>query len=440
MDKTIAFPGYSALLPTLGAVLLIAAGEKAWFNRRILSSKLAVYIGLISYPLYLWHWSLLSFAHIVENETPTVWIRLGVIVLSVLLAWATYSLIEKRLRFRQHWAVATGLFITLAILGSIGYQVYWQAGYPERYPHAEHSLSWNMLWNHESSCTEKFGKEFDRYCKIYDLSKQPTVMLIGDSNANHFYPGLAKKYAQDNENLLNLGQGGCPPLYGVNVSMSEGDLHCDIITKKVFNLILETQAIKTVILSMMGNGYATGKRYVKGEDFIRIEDATNPARTKPLEILENAMRVTFRKLTASGKQVVFVISSPMLDFNPASCVDFRPWRITPAKIKTPCATPRKEIDERNGAYRAMVIKVTQEFPQVKVWDTARELCDEKYCWAMKDGKLLYRDEVHLNEAGSYWMAERFSQQLAARGKVIFCRIADFSCNRQIFCRHIDRRC
>jgi peptidoglycan/LPS O-acetylase OafA/YrhL len=59
------FPGWRALLPTIGTVLLIQSGPQAWINRRILANRGVVYIGLISYPLYLWHWPILSFVRII---------------------------------------------------------------------------------------------------------------------------------------------------------------------------------------------------------------------------------------------------------------------------------------------------------------------------------------------------------------------------------------
>ena len=70
------FPGWRALLPTLGTALLILAGPQAWFNRRVLALKPMVMIGLISYPLYLWHWPLLSFARIFVFE-PSPELRIG---------------------------------------------------------------------------------------------------------------------------------------------------------------------------------------------------------------------------------------------------------------------------------------------------------------------------------------------------------------------------
>ena len=77
IDKTRPYPGTWALLPVLGAFCLIAAGTNAWFNRYVLANRAMVGIGLISYPLYLWHWPLLTFARIVESETPAIKFRVA---------------------------------------------------------------------------------------------------------------------------------------------------------------------------------------------------------------------------------------------------------------------------------------------------------------------------------------------------------------------------
>lgn len=428
LDSGKPFPGWWALFPTIGTVCIIAAGEQSWFNQRMLASKFAVYVGLISYPLYLWHWPLLTFARIVEGETPSPVIRVAVVALIGLLSWATYWLVERRLRFRQHWTVATGLFVALGLIGTLGFQVYRHAGFPERYPQAERlarsigALAWDdQGWNRQPACTEKFGKEFEQYCEINDISRSPTVVLIGDSNANQFYPGLARTYARSNENLLNLGRGGCPPFYGLNATMLNaamqgGDLHCEIARDKALNYAIETATVKTVVLAMMGVAYASGSLGLIGKErsYIRINYPQDPTLATPLSMLEGAMRITLRQLTGAGKQVVFIISAPMLDFDPATCVDFRPWRITAAQLRTTCAISKKEVDATSEEYRVMVMKVLQQFPQVKVWDASRELCDQEYCWAMKDRTLLYRDAVHLNEAGSFFVGDRLPLQDARK--------------------------
>ena len=99
INKTFSFPGKWAAVPVLGAVLIISAGPKAWVNQKILSNKIAVWFGLISYPLYLWHWPLLSFARIVENETPSRSIRIAVVFISIALSWLTVKVVEKQFRF-----------------------------------------------------------------------------------------------------------------------------------------------------------------------------------------------------------------------------------------------------------------------------------------------------------------------------------------------------
>lgn len=94
-----AFPSWRALLPVFGAALLISAGPAAWCNRMLLSNKIAVWFGKISYPLYLWHWPLLSMAMLWNNEeTPAGMVRLGLVFLAVLLAWLTYQFIELPIR------------------------------------------------------------------------------------------------------------------------------------------------------------------------------------------------------------------------------------------------------------------------------------------------------------------------------------------------------
>ena len=91
MDESKLFPGWWAVLPTGGAFLIIFAGSSSWINAKILDNRLMVGIGKISYPLYLWHWPLLSFSHIIKGGTLEVPLTLGLLALCVLLSYLTYS-------------------------------------------------------------------------------------------------------------------------------------------------------------------------------------------------------------------------------------------------------------------------------------------------------------------------------------------------------------
>ena len=124
-NKELPFPGKVALLPVMSALLIISAGSKAWVNRTILSNKIAVWFGLISFPLYLWHWPLLSFARIVEGDVPSSDIRIGAVVLSVVLAWLTTRFIEKPIRYGGSGTVRQIVILcgSLLLLGVIGFVV-----------------------------------------------------------------------------------------------------------------------------------------------------------------------------------------------------------------------------------------------------------------------------------------------------------------------------
>jgi peptidoglycan/LPS O-acetylase OafA/YrhL len=119
-DADDAWPGILTLVPTLGAALLLLAGENAWVNANLLSAKWLVGLGLISYPLYLWHWPLLSFGRIV-GLGPSAAIRglssLVLIGVAVVLSVLTYRYLEKSARSRPTWRTAAILMSALAGVG-----------------------------------------------------------------------------------------------------------------------------------------------------------------------------------------------------------------------------------------------------------------------------------------------------------------------------------
>ena len=124
IHKTVNFPAKLAVIPVFGAVLVILAGPKSWINRRILSNKILVWFGLVSFPLYLWHWPLLSFARIIENDMPSRSIRISAVAVSILLAWITVRFFEKPFRSGDHRVglkliTLSGLMVAIGVAGFI---------------------------------------------------------------------------------------------------------------------------------------------------------------------------------------------------------------------------------------------------------------------------------------------------------------------------------
>ena len=130
------FPGWWALLPTVGTALVISARPTTSTNRHILSRRAVVYIGLISYPLYLWHWPILVFERIVRINEPTALMKLGGIGVAFVLAELTYRFIEKPVRFgtsrasRASWSI--GASIALGAIACLGLLIYVENGFPRR--------------------------------------------------------------------------------------------------------------------------------------------------------------------------------------------------------------------------------------------------------------------------------------------------------------------
>ncbi|MGH9383219.1 MAG: acyltransferase family protein, partial [Vicinamibacterales bacterium] len=114
------FPGLWALLPTIGTFAIVAAGPATWINRNLLAQSWLVWVGLISYPLYLWHWPLLSFSRIVQGETPAVLVRLAAVSSSVVLAALTYELVERPIRHgpRRRFTVPVLCTVMVAVLAT----------------------------------------------------------------------------------------------------------------------------------------------------------------------------------------------------------------------------------------------------------------------------------------------------------------------------------
>ena len=215
------FPGFWALFPTLAAFLLIKAGPKAWFNQAILSNRWLVWVGLISFPLYMWHWPLLVFAEIKLGELG-VSTKLGLIALSILLSWLTYRLIERPIRFDKNWPrislVLCGVLLATAILG--GY-TYLRDGFDSRFPKFIQALLKNQPKLDEGwrtgECILDQGHpsaEFSPNC--VDKDKRPLLFLWGDSHAAALYPGL--KHLQDTGaysfGVAQRTAAVCPPIIG----------------------------------------------------------------------------------------------------------------------------------------------------------------------------------------------------------------------------------
>jgi peptidoglycan/LPS O-acetylase OafA/YrhL len=377
------FPGWLALLPACGALLVIGAGPQAWFNRVVLSNRLMVWVGLISYPLYLWHWPLLSFANIVESHTPAPAIRAGAVALAVLLAWLTWRLLELPLRFGAGRARVAVLCILMAVAAGVGAALYAGDGLPARAAIAENLANQKALVLVEdvvnaTACKQRYGfATLYEYCLLAQVDKDPTVVLVGDSHAYHVVAGLTQYYGGIGDNLLMLGTRH--PYWG----LPPGDDPYQNVTQKMLELALDTPSVKTVVFST----------------HVRFSNGT-PA-------LTNAARETFRRFLAAGKHVIFMDDVPMLNFDPRSCI--KRAGVASSATRSRCAMARAEFDQQSPEHEAILKQFAREFPQVEWFQAAPALCDAAWCHAMIGGRLMYRDRDHLSHDGDLLVGKRYAE-------------------------------
>ncbi|QCM10264.1 acyltransferase [Agrobacterium tumefaciens] len=216
------FPGAIALLPCLGAALVIWPRRPEFSGLKVLSARYSVFLGKISYSLYLWHWPILVFAGVKYEWDIPVAIRIALVILSCVLAAATWILVETPSRRwkpgRPEVAIAFGISgsVSISVIAAI---VIFNAGFPQRFPASVNAAIAMKTYDYapmfrEGTCfldAKQAPSEFQfDYC-IGDHS----VVMWGDSHAAHFYSAI------NNRLTGGVGQAtasGCPPFPGVRIS------------------------------------------------------------------------------------------------------------------------------------------------------------------------------------------------------------------------------
>lgn len=412
IDRDRAFPGWWALLPTLGAFLVISAGAGAVLNRRVLAHPALVFIGLISYPLYLWHWPLLAFARIIETGMPSVGIRATLVAVSVLLAFLTYRLFERPVRRSTTLAIPIGLFITCAIIGGIGYNAYLRDG-----------LAFRMKRLIES---QKDIADFERYREAYAACSGPNIppegfswciqskpgkidfALFGDSHADHLFPGIAEN--DKAHNWLLIGQSACPPLADMQVHKASNKDLCRSRNAAALDMLIKNRDITRVVLASLGpfyisdTGFAPAHQGKNDPRHWRIESSVpgDPVGDKPA-LFRLGMQRTIDALQAAGKAVDVYIDVPELAFNPSDCLMKRPF----ARHKVQCRIDRAVVEARQRPYRKLMADLRAANPDVRFFDPLMHLCNDEYCNILRDDTLYYRDSHHLSLRGSDFLAHPF---------------------------------
>lgn len=402
-NENISFPGFYAFIPVLGTFLLILSGQDALVNKYILSTKPLIWIGIISYPIYLWHWPLLSFSYIVNSGFQPEIVRIGLIALTVLLSWMTYFFIERKFRYGKNGIQKTViLFFTMIVIGTIGLYIYAHNGLQNRFKKdileikdkQELEIKYE---NSKKNCNKIFPewlKYTDNACAMQNPSGENNVAIIGDSHANQLFIGLTEV----RHGGVAVFPASCA-LPFVNTASALKDPNGFKVRKNSYKLInsaysyvINDKKIREVILAHHPD--------CSYNDAI---DMTNVNIKNSSEVIENGMRRSLALLVSSGKKVVIVKDNSLLPYIPEAC-GLRP--LVFGNVKTKCSFDKKfyQDDQAVKVYNSIVDKVVKDYPMVSVVDLSKILCDESKCYLYKNGHVIYLDMSHLNEYGSRFVA------------------------------------
>ena len=386
------YPGTWALLPILGSFCLIFAGPTAWFNRFVLSNRLLVWVGLISFPLYLWHWPMLSFMRIIESEAPAPYFRNLAVIASVVLAWMTYYFAEKPIRSGgKNSLKIVVLASSVALLGAAGLVIYQNNGVQSRQAAKIDGVNtWDNLTFATPCSFITHGPNLDDWCNIGNApDKPPTTLLIGDSVGNNFAPMLQSYSEQAGDSAFVFRQYGRGLCHGFPEVAYE---NCQELVNATRAYIEKTPSVDTIILA------ANWPLYFNGFD-----------RVGSTPVSSQQFKTAFEKNVAYyqglGKRVI-VFLAPPVGANPRACLT-RPIRLSD---KSSCNLTLAEALRNDGIYRAYFAASLKNI-KVDTFDPFKYLCDETSCKVTDGTRIYYVDHEHFSIFGGRFLASAAKDDL-----------------------------
>jgi peptidoglycan/LPS O-acetylase OafA/YrhL len=386
LNQDVAFPGWWAVVPVVATMAVIHGAERSRWVIKLLSHPALVGIGLISYPLYLWHAPLLTFLKTSDIGEANQATESAVVVLSFVLAWATYRFVERPVRLNTSWSsrqIAAPLVVGMVLVATAGSWIYAARGVPSRYPESMQSLlgsSGDAREHTEDAIAigecflnpQQGGHEFSPACLDPGRAESGSgaMLLWGDSHAAHLYPGLESLFRTRDFRLMRLTAAGCPPIVGYDVA---GKPMCRSVNDHVQSII-DQERPETVMLA--GNWMTQDPAALHATlEFLKSRSVRHvvlvgpvPQWTKPLHkiIVTEALR--------------------------------RDDHIAPRRVAHSLVAAVPEMDAR---MRASAAEEAVEY--VSVWDA---LCNRLGCLARVgegyDG-IIALDREHLTPAGSVYL-------------------------------------
>jgi peptidoglycan/LPS O-acetylase OafA/YrhL len=365
-------PGWWTLLPTIGAALTLYGAPRSRFVSIVLSAKPLVLVGLISYPLYLWHWPVFWVGRTIDLQWSAATVA-TLIAASFMLAWLTYEFIEKPMRYGGTALRRPAPLIFLMLLFATLGQVTTLNGNLGRWPSDIVTL---LTYKFDQDGIYHVGKchllptqgptDFSTECFSKHTSGARHVVLWGDSSATALEPGL-RQLNNGSFDIDELTASACPPFMGDYKPLSERP-HCSDINAFAFDYIKKSKP-----------------------DVVVISFAPNTETDIPKQT-----GVTIAALRAIGITTIVVVGPPPLwpkAFPETILREYKATHGMPSTIRL--AEEAQPIEDLDSEVKAAVATAGANYVSAY-----QQLCSDERCTAMSNGEPVVWDRFHMTVSGS----------------------------------------
>lgn len=410
-DANTSFPGVAALPPVLGAAAIIYVGSNGLGSivNRILECRSLVWIGLISYSLYLWHWPIFAFLRIARSE---IYLPLSVSVVAVaasfLISWACYKYVEQPFRVKPSgglnrnaiFSLSGAMFFAMIMVGGL---LHVHEGIPSRvtsHVAAIAAVSENKAPN-TNGCIGSPHQGFHCLLGVRTSNSDPLDFLFfGDSHAAVINPGL--DLAAQSEGKLGVFSwlNGCAP--SRHVQRAPDPYNCSEYNEAIWSFLKERSDIKTVVLAARWTLYVEEAFYRDETDPPFILEWLGAADVMPIDadaalILEVGLKATIEEFLSTGRKVVILGQIPEVGWDLPVVLARREmlgWFPYPLPMLT-----EADFEARAAKAEAILTRVAATSDDVRYLRISDLFCATGDCTLIDaEGLPLYVDEDHISLA------------------------------------------
>lgn len=409
---TTPFPGFAALLPTIGcALIILATSNHATIVRQFLSFPALVAVGLISYSLYLWHWPLIVFSKIIFGAQAHNYM-FAALALTFVLSWVTYTFVETPFRSKRICTKSAHMFLfgigALAILAATGFMIHVHRGFPERGTEASRAIAAASVDSNprEYECFRRSYKDVfaqGEPCLLGDRSNKDNVSFVlwGDSHSDAIMPAVDALALEKGQTGAFFGLGRCEPILWVPERAK--DERCIALKEHALRYIQEHHITRVLLVASWNKDpWSTA-----GEGELGVAGNKSPADaigTEDKEAFSDAFLHTAEVLRENGASVYVMKKAPVFEE-----YDLRREFNTAARTGEAFRSPLVSLAEygQTNKDENSVIDMLASKGLLKTIDASLKLCPEGTCSMVVDGVIAYKNGTHLNTKGAMLLKPLF---------------------------------